>query len=283
VKWQEYEIAMRGSSVTGKEKSMRYLGILIIHALPIIALAQGTATQDWLLFALIWPIQLIGSTLALHRYFAHRAFRTSRIFQFILALSSSLAFGDPIGFTGKHRLHHKFADKKNDVHSPRDGLWSCWIGSLVDFGYSEQDVRRHSADLCRYPELVWLHEYKRVPGLALALILFFVGGFTSVAIGFALGVVSIIHLGSAVNYFCHGRGKRRFETNDNSTNNWVIAILSMGEGWHNNHHHYPRSAKAGFYWWEIDVMYWIICLFEKFGLVWDVCRPPQKVYDFALP
>ncbi|WP_279246834.1 acyl-CoA desaturase [Candidatus Litorirhabdus singularis] len=235
--------------------------------------------MDWYVFALIWPLQLLGSTLALHRYFAHRSFATSRVFQGFLALCAATAFGDPIGFSGKHRLHHRHTDTDADVHSPTQGAWSCWIGSLVDFGYREEEVLRNTKDLCRYPELVWLHKHKYVPACIIALALFAYGGFTTVAIGLCLGAVSIIHLAGAVNYFCHTRGSRRFNTSDDSTNNAIIAVLALGEGWHNNHHYYPSSARAGLYWWEIDAVYWVICLLERTGLIWAVRRPPARVYQ----
>ena len=259
------------------KKNLGYLAIFTVHLVPVIALFTGTHTVDWIVLACLWPIQALGSTLGLHRYFAHKSFRTSRLFQGFLALCAAFAFGNPIGFAGKHRIHHKYSDMINDVHAPRQGAWQCWIGSLVDFGHSDAEVRRHCVDLCRYPELVWLHEHKWVPGLALALILFLVGGFSMMAIGFALGVVSIIHLGGAVNYFCHKYGSRRFETGDNSTNIWILSLLSLGESWHNNHHFYPASARAGFYWWEIDLAYLVICLLQKMGLIWAVRTPPERI------
>jgi stearoyl-CoA desaturase (delta-9 desaturase) len=268
--------------ITPWKKTARYSAIAIVHLLPVAALLVGIQTLDWLVFALIWPLQLLGSTLALHRYFAHRSFTTSRVFQGFLALCAATAFGDPIGFTGKHRMHHRYTDTNGDVHSPHKGAWSCWIGSLVDFGYCEKEVQRNARDLCRYPELVWLHKHKYVPAIIIAIALFAYGGFTTVAIGLCLGAVSIIHLAGAVNFFCHTRGSRRFNTRDDSTNNAVIALISLGEGWHNNHHYYPTSARAGLYWWEIDIVYWVICLLERSGLIWAVRRPPDSAYHASL-
>lgn len=263
-------------------KNGTYAGIFLLHACPVIALFFGTTTIDWIVFACMWPVLAISSTLGLHRYFAHKSFKTSRGFQGFLAICATISFGDPIGFSGKHRIHHKYSDQGKDVHSPRHGLWRCWIGNLVDCGHSETEVRRHAKDLCRFPELVWLHENRRVPGLLVSILFFTIGGFSMLAIGYALAVVSIIHLAGAVNYFCHGRGSRRYETNDESTNNWFIAIFSLGEGWHNNHHYCQNSARAGFYWYEIDILYWIICLLERMGLVWNVRRPPERAYKIDL-
>lgn len=254
----------------------------MLHACPVVAIFMGTSSTEWIVFACMWPIFAIASTLGLHRYFAHKSFRTSRVFQFILALLAAVSFGDPIGFTGKHRIHHKFSDQDGDVHSPRHGVWQCWIGNLVDSRYSEAEILKHAKDLCRYPELVWLHEHKRLPGLLMCFIFYGIGGFGMLAIGYALTVASIIQLAGAVNYFCHTKGSRRFPTGDGSTNNWFIAILSLGEGWHNNHHQYQTSARSGLYWWEIDMLYWIICGLERSGIVWNVRRPPRSAYAHDL-
>ena len=251
--------------------------ILLLHALPLFVLFKGTNHSDWMFFAYLYPIQAIGIGISLHRYFAHRSFKTSRQFQFFLALTSAATFGNPLGFAGKHRLHHQHVDTLRDVHSPVHGIWACWIGSLIDNGYTDKQQLEKVPDFCRYPELVWLHRYPMVPGLALCVLAFAVGGISTVAVGVCLGTVLLIHQSSAVNYFSHRHGTRRFDTPDTSTNNWLIGIFTFGEGWHNNHHYYPRSARAGFAWWEIDIFFWVIWTFEKLGLIWDVQRPPDNV------
>ena len=248
-----------------------------LHAAPVVALYIGTNTQDWILFACIYPIQAIGIGVGLHRYFAHRSFKTGRLFGFILALTSACAFGDPVGFAGKHRLHHQHVDSDDDVHTPLHGIWACWIGSLLDNGYTHGEILHHAQDLQQYPELMLLHRYSKLPGLLFIGIAFLLGGFSTAAIGICLGAVLLLHQTSAVNYFSHKWGTRRFDLPDNSTNNWVLGILAYGEGWHNNHHRYPRSARAGLFWWEIDVFYWLICCFEKVGLAWDVQRPHAQL------
>jgi len=219
---------------------------------------------------------------SLHRYFAHRSFKTSRWFQFIMALMAASVFGDAVRFTGKHRLHHRYSDTTNDTHTPMKGFWSCWYGSLLDNGYTDDELCDAARDLRKYPELMLLHRYWMVPGLVLCGIAFLIGGMSSVAIGVLLGSALLMNQAAAVNYFCHKYGRRRFDTRDRSTNNALIAALSFGEGWHNNHHHYPATARAGFHWWEVDMYYWVICLFEKLGLVWDVRQPTQEMLDKTL-
>ncbi len=255
--------------------------ILLVHALPVGALLAGTDRTDWIFFACLYPFQAIGVGVSLHRYFAHRSFRTSRAFQFFLALTSAATFGNPLKFAGKHRLHHQHVDKVDDVHSPVHGLWACWIGSLIDSGHTDEEVMAKVPDLLRYPELLWLSRFFLVPGLLLCLLAYAVGGLSTVAIGVCLGATLLIHQSSAVNYLSHKYGTRRFDTADRSTNFWVTGILTFGEGWHNNHHYMPSSARAGFAWYEIDMFYWVIVIFEKLGLVWNVRRPPATLCSSA--
>lgn len=246
--------------------------LLVLHVLPLFALITGTKPVDWIFFGLVFPLYTIGMAIGLHRYFAHRSFKTSRAFQFALALMASIGFGDPIRFAGKHRLHHRYVDTDRDVHSPQRGLWDCWIACHIDCGYSEEEVLAQVPDIRRYPELEWLHRYWLVPGACLMVTAFIVGGFTTVCVGCLLSPLIMLHQSSAVNFLCHRYGRRRFDTPDESTNNALVAILTWGEGWHNNHHKHPVLAHAGMRRYEVDMLYWVIVLFERFGLIWSVRR-----------
>lgn len=259
-------------------------GILIalMHLVPLWVIITGTTAKDWLWFAAIYPFQAIGVGICLHRYFAHNAFKTSRWFQFVLALFCASTFGDPIRFAGKHRLHHLHTDCENDTHSPKQGFWFSWLGSHIDSRYTDEQICAQVPNLTRYPELMWLHRHSLAPGFALCGIVFLAGGFSAMAVGVLLGASILVHQSSAVNYICHRFGRRRFETDDLSTNNFIVSLLVFGEGWHNNHHRYPVSARAGFCWWEIDMFYWVICLWEALGLVWDVKRPPEQLRQAKL-
>ena len=163
--------------------------LVVLHALPIWALIVGTSTVDWVFFACLYPFQCIGVGSSMHRYFAHRSYKTSRLFQFFLALTSASVFGDAVGFAGKHRLHHQFVDSEKDVHSPVHGVWACWVGSLLDNGYTEQKILEKVPDLTKYPELMWLHRWPFVPGLILCALAFAVGGLTTVGIGVCQGML----------------------------------------------------------------------------------------------
>ena len=251
----------------------RASGITLFHILLILALWQGTTTKDWLAFCVVYPFAAIGVGVGMHRYFAHRSFETSRAFQLFLALSASLAFGNAPHFAGKHKLHNRHSDTDLDVHTPRQGLWQCWIGSLIDCGYTQQAIEMEIPEYLKYPEIDFLYRHPHLPGLLLCAVLYLWGGLGTMVIGGLLSSILLLHQSSAVNYFCHSRGSRRFKTRDDSSNNALVALLSFGEGWHNNHHRFPRSARAGFTWWELDPYYWTICLFEYLGLVWAVRRP----------
>lgn len=248
--------------------------LVLLHLIPLAVLIAGTDRRDWLLFALIYPFQAIGVGVCLHRYFGHHAFHTSRPFQFFLALCAASTFGDPVRFAGKHRFHHQHADCRDDPHTPLHGFWNSWFGSHLDSRYRDQDIVGQVPWLTRYPELLWLHRHSLVPGFLLCGIAFMAGGFSGMAIGVLLGAMILLHQSSAVNYLCHKFGHRRFDTEDRSTNNLLVSLLTFGEGWHNNHHRFPVSARAGFRWWEVDMFYWVICGFEALGLVWNVKRPP---------
>jgi len=258
--------------------------IFLLHVLPVIALVRGTHLRDWIVCAGVYLLASVGVGVGLHRYFAHRSFQTSRGFQFILALLAGMAFGDPIWFAGKHRLHHKHSDTNLDVHSPDQGFWFCWFSSIFDHGYSDKEILARARDLTQYPELMWIHRHYYVPPVAVAVATYVIGGYSMFAIGYCVSLLLALHGASAVNYYCHKGRNRRYKTQDRSTNNAVIGVLTFGEGWHNNHHHYPGSARAGFFWWELDAFYYVLKILSTVGLVWNLREVPKQVkYNFASP
>jgi stearoyl-CoA desaturase (Delta-9 desaturase) len=245
-------------------------GIGLAHALALTVPFLTLQLPDRLAFAGFVVSGCFAVAVGLHRYFAHRSFRTSRAFQLALGALASGFFGDPIGFAGKHRLHHRYADTDRDPHSPRQGAWRCWIGHLLDEGYTDDAIVAAAPDLAAYPELRWLHRYYLVPGTLLVGFLFAVGGYSLVATYALVWCLLAIHAPALVNYFCHRGTNRRFETPDGSTNSWLLAALFWGEGWHNNHHRYPGAAHAGLRWYEVDVAFGAIKVLSWLGLVWDL-------------
>ncbi len=236
---------------------------------------------------------MISVTLGLHRYFSHRAFKTSRWFQFVLAVSCCAVLQrGPIWWASVHRHHHRFSDKPEDFHSPRHGLFHAHAGWLYNPKLFVLDYK-NVQDLTCYPELVFLGKYYYLAGIAyacaMALLGFTLGrlfpetGATAgqfLVYGFFVRTVVLWHGTYFINSLMHVIGKRVYATDDDSKNSLCLALLTMGEGWHNNHHHYPASSQMGFHWWQIDVSYYMICLFEKLGLVHSVRRVPhEKIKD----
>lgn len=259
-------------------KTARALAFLLaLHVLPVIAILRGTTAADWWTALATHLVMGVLIATGLHRYFAHHSFRTSRIGHLVLAVGACTAFTDPIGFAGKHRIHHRYSDTDGDPHSPEDGWFGCWIWSLADDHLTDEQVLAACPDLTRDPALLWLHRWFWVPGASLAALYLVWGGFSRMAIGFALALAVSLHLTSAVNYVCHRWGQRPFATREGSRNNALVALITWGEGWHNNHHRYPAAARAGFRWWELDVNYYLIRLFAALGLVWDVHEVPAAL------
>ena len=259
------------------QKALPAAAIALFHVPPLTLFWTGTTAADWVAFSAFYLVTIFALGGALHRYFAHRAFRTSRWMQMVLGVLASSVFGDPIGFSGKHRLHHRHSDTDQDVHSPRQGWWFCWIGSLIDEGYTESEITAQVPDLLRYPELRWLHRYYFIPPLMVGALFYAAGGYTMFATAYCMNLLVAVHCPSAVNYFCHRGRSRRYETDDRSSNSLLLGILLLGEGWHNNHHYYPAAARSGFGAREPDAIYWVLSGMEYLGLIRDLKPVPERV------
>jgi len=225
-------------------------------------------------------VRMVLVTAAYHRYFSHRSFKTSRAFQFLLALGAqSSAQKGVLWWAGHHRFHHKNSDTAADIHSVRrSGFWHSHVGWILGSDWDDTNLDLVS-DLAKYPELRALNRtsVQLLPAAALALAFLLLGGMTGLVWGFLVSTVLLWHGSFSINSLSHMFGKRRYETTDDSRNNWALALLTTGEGWHNNHHHYQSSANQGFRWWEIDVTFYVLRGLEFFGFIWDLRRPPQAV------
>lgn len=217
-----------------------------------------------------------GVTVGFHRYFAHHSFRTTRWFQFLLGFAGCAALQKGLlWWTVHHRLHHRYSDRPEDPHSPIiDGFWYAHAGWLFSRDLLNHDLRLVK-DLTKYPELVWLDRLWMLPGLMVAGLCYALLGWPGLIYTYCLTVSYAFQITFSVNSVGHLFGSRRFETGEGSRNNWLIGILALGEGWHNNHHRAPYSARHGFVWYEIDFSYMLIRLLAAIGLVWNVkCPPP---------
>ncbi len=250
---------------------------VLVHVVCLAVLATGATTLDLVLCALLYFVRMFGITGAYHRYFAHRSYKTSRPFQFVLAwLGCSAMQKGPLWWAGHHRHHHRHSDTEEDVHSPiTRSVWWSHLGWIMTPDNDPTDWHG-MRDLARYPELRWLNAWHWVPGILLAVFCWWVGSWSGLVVGFFISTVLVYHGTFLVNSACHIFGSRRYATTDHSKNNWWVALLTLGEGWHNNHHYYQSSANQGFFWWEIDISYYIIKGLEFCGLVWDVRKPPAN-------
>ena len=255
------------------------VGFWGVHAVAIGGVIWlGVSWSGVLLALVLYFARMFFVTAGYHRYFSHRSFKTSRVFQGILAFGAQTSLQRGVlWWAAKHRQHHRLSDRAGDVHSPRiDGFWWSHVGwstSATSGGESHANV----ADLARYPELRLLDRFKHWPGVALAIVLLVVGGAHALVWGFFVSTVVLWHGTFTINSLAHLIGRRRYDTADDSRNHWALALITMGEGWHNNHHHYMSSANQGFRWYEIDVSYYLLVMLSVTRIVWDVRRAPAHV------
>jgi stearoyl-CoA desaturase (delta-9 desaturase) len=274
----------------------RCLPFVVLHLVCLLGFFYPPSIFDLIVATLLYWLRMFAVTAFYHRYFAHRSFSTSRQAQFIFAFwASTSAQRGALWWASHHRQHHKLSDKPGDVHSPvQDGFWWSHIGWITSSANIPTDYKAIN-DLARYKELVWLNRFDWVPATLLALTLLFSGMYLHTAVpqlgtsgpqlliwGFFVSTAVLFHGTCCINSVGHLLGTTRFATSDASRNNWLLALITMGEGWHNNHHRFQGSARQGLYWYEIDVTYYILLLFEKLGLIWNLHRPsPQAVRDAA--
>ena len=234
--------------------------------------------------AALYALRMFALTGFYHRYFSHKAFKTSRAVQFLFALiGAACVQRGPLWWAAHHRNHHRHADTEADIHSPlhRGFLWSHMGWFLTPRGFrTDWDV---IPDLRRFPELRWLDRFDIAVPVLLAVALFALGrwlgnahpqlgtsGAQLLVWGFFVSTVVLFHATVTINSLAHRFGTRRYDTADNSRNNWLLALLTFGEGWHNNHHHFPGAARQGFRWWEVDLTYYLLRGLAACGLVWDL-------------
>ncbi len=272
---------------------LRCLPLFAVHAMGLGVIWVGWSwTAVAVCIAFYW-LRMFAITGWYHRYFAHRSFKTSRAVQFLFALlgASSTQRG-PLWWAANHRHHHKYSDLPEDVHSPvQGGFWWSHIGWITSRSFYAPKLKL-IPDFYQYPELRFLDRFDTLVPTLLGVAMFFLGvllekvapglgttGPQMLIWGFFISTVLLLHGTCTINSFSHMIGRKRYDTGDESRNNWFLAIITMGEGWHNNHHHYCASTRQGFYWWEIDLSYYLLVMMSWVGLVWELKPVPEHVRE----
>lgn len=269
--------------------------LLIMHASLIGLFFVGFSWVALAVCLFLYGVRVFALTGGYHRYFSHNSYKTSRVFQFVLAwVGASSAQLGPLWWASHHRRHHQYSDTKEDIHSPRQRgfLWSH-IGWLFCRKYARSELDR-VRDFAKFPEIRFVDRWHVLPVLCLVALIFSLGWVLEVyapqlgttkwqmlMYGFFLSTVMVYHVTFAVNSVTHIVGNQRYPTNDDSRNHLVVALLTFGEGWHNNHHRYPVCTRQGFFWWEIDATYYILWALSKLRIVWDLRPPAPAVYTEA--
>jgi stearoyl-CoA desaturase (Delta-9 desaturase) len=251
---------------------------LLVHLACVGAIWTGVTVEALVLCGVLYALRIFAIGAGYHRYFAHRAYKTSRIAQFLLAvLAQSSAQRGILWWAAKHRRHHRHADTELDVHSPRQhGFLYAHVGWIFAPRHHVTDYR-DIPDFARFPELVWLDRQPYLPAALLGLLTWLMAGWPGLVVGFCWSTVLLWHATFAINSIAHVAGRRRYVTGDDSRNNWLLAIVTMGEGWHNNHHAYQASVRQGFRWWEYDPTFYVLKFLSWLGIVWDLQSPPEAV------
>ncbi len=255
---------------------IRQIPMVLVHLLPLLAFFTGVSWQDWVVCVALYYVRMFAITAGYHRYFSHKTYKMGRVMQFLMAfLGTTSAQKGVLWWAANHRHHHRYSDQDQDIHSPKRGfMWSHILWMLVpDYEDTQWDRIK---DFAKFPELRFLNKHWWIPPTILGVGTFLVGGWSMLLIGFFLSTTLLWHGTFTINSLSHVFGSRRYATTDTSRNNALLALITCGEGWHNNHHHFCASANQGFYWWEIDISYYVIRLMEALGLAWDVRTPSES-------
>jgi len=269
----------------------RILPFLFMHIACIGVIWVGISPAAVAVALVAYLVRMFAITGFYHRYFSHRTFKTSRPWQFVFGLlGASAVQRGPLWWAAHHRYHHANSDKAADIHSPtQHGFWRSHMGWFLSIKGYAPDLR-FVRDLLTFPELRWLDRFDILIPAVLGLSMFLLGvllshlglktnGLQMLVWGFFISTVVCWHATYTINSLSHLFGRQRYRTGDTSRNNWFLAIVTLGEGWHNNHHYYPMAARQGFYWWEYDVTFYLLKLMSWLGLIWDLKPVPASVRE----
>jgi stearoyl-CoA desaturase (delta-9 desaturase) len=296
-RWLASDVVAPGKPIVDKKEVdwPRVIPFIAIHVACVAVVWVGWSWTAVGVAVAAYLVRMFAITGFYHRYFSHRTFKTRRWTQFIFAVLGNAAVQrGPLWWAAHHREHHRHSDTELDVHSPHQHglLWSHmgWFTAKSAFLTNIAAV----PDLAKYPELRFIDRFDTVVPICYGLFMYLLGlglatwvpslgvtGLQMLVWGFVISTVVLYHATYTINSLSHLIGSRRFATSDSSRNNFFLAIITLGEGWHNNHHYYPGAVRQGFYWWEIDITYYTLWTLQKLGLVWDLNPVPKRVYERA--
>ncbi|MBJ8423080.1 acyl-CoA desaturase [Acinetobacter bereziniae] len=292
--WSRPIQVQTSSPESKKIQWVRIIPFIILHVACLGIFYVGVSWFAVTFMLLFYLIRMFSITAFFHRYLSHKTFQTSRIVQFVFVLIGTMsAQRGPLWWAAHHRYHHRFTDTEHDPHSSTYGFWYSHLGwFLNDYNFATR--KEVVKDWLKYPELVWLDRFSLIIVLLTAVSIYALGEWLAVVYpslatsglqllvwGFVVSTVLLIHATLCINSLAHLYGSRDFETEDQSRNNLFLSIITLGEGWHNNHHYYAGSARQGFYWWQIDITYYLLKMMSWIGLVWGLKPIPARVYEFS--
>ena len=255
---------------------------IAVHLIPLLALVAGVTVRAVVLCVSLYVVRMFFVTAGYHRLFAHHSYKASRPVQFLMAFGATTAVQKgPLWWAAQHRLHHLATDTPRDPHTPQKGLWWSHVGWVLSNSSSGTDLGA-VADLAVHPELRFLNRFDWIGPWALAVACLLWAGWSGLVIGFFASTVLLWHGTFTVNSLAHTFGRRRYATTDTSRNSWLITLITGGEGWHNNHHHFPVSARLGFFWWELDPTWAVLRLLAAVRVVSGLRTPPDAVRSRSL-
>ncbi|RME91753.1 MAG: acyl-CoA desaturase [Candidatus Hydrogenedentota bacterium] len=250
----------------------------LIHLLPLGAFFTGVHVADAIFLAVFYFTGMFFVTAGYHRYFSHKTYKLNRFWQFIFAfMAQATAQKGVLWWASHHRTHHKYSDTDYDIHSAKKlGFFYSHLGWILSDDHEETDYDLVK-DLAKYPELVWLNKHPLIPAWIVGITAYLIGGASMLFFGFFLGLVLLWHGTFTINSLTHMFGKQRYVTGDESRNNPFFALITLGEGWHNNHHFFQSSTRQGFFWWEFDITYYILKLLSWVGIVKKMRPVPDHI------
>jgi stearoyl-CoA desaturase (delta-9 desaturase) len=295
IRWfdAEADVASLPDDDQKKVDWFRILPLVLMHLMCLGVIWVGWSWTAVGIAAGLYAVRMFAITGFYHRYFSHKAFKTNRFWQFIFgALGNASVQRGPLWWASHHRHHHRYTDQAQDVHSPsRHGFWWShigWLTSRANFATKKKYIK----EWMEYPELRWINRFDTIIPILMAVSLFILGALLEryapglgtngpqlLIWGFFISTTALLHGTVTINSFDHMYGSRRFDTDDTSRNNALLAVITLGEGWHNNHHRYAVSARQGFVWWELDITYYLLVLMSWLKIVKDLRPVPQQVLE----